>query len=105
MPSGITAPAEVIAWNLRAYGEPEVADAVAVATEDMLFRVWTEAFKVMTTTPEPRLVDYYLARAAVRIVTGQDRPLRRHKRRFTEPEPKVQISPDTYARWWDRQNG
>jgi hypothetical protein len=100
MPNGITAPREVIAWNLRAYGETDVAARVLSASDQVLFRIWAEAFTVSTDESVRSFVDHYLARGAVRVITGTDRPLKRKKRLLAEPEPRAEISAETYSRWW-----
>ena len=99
MPNAITAPRETLAWNLAAYGEAELAEAMLKASEEMLFQTWVEAFNVMAADPKRRKIDNYLARGAVRALTGSDRPLRRKSRRFTSKEPIAHISPETHASW------
>jgi hypothetical protein len=99
MPNYITAPRETIAWNLEAYGETELASQLLNAPDDVLFRTWVEAFNVMASDPKRRMIDNYLARGAVKALTGSDRPLRRQTRRFVTPEPTAEISPQTHAAW------
>ena len=99
MPNAITAPRETIAWNLHAYGEADLAREFLDAPDDMLFRAWVEAFNVMASDPKRRMIDNYLARGAVKALTGTERPLKRQSRRFVTPEPKAEISPNTHAAW------
>lgn len=99
MPNAITAPREAIAWNLVAYGEADLAKELLEASEDLLFRTWIEAFNVMVTDPKRRMIDNYLARGAVKALTGSDRPLKRQSRRFLTPEPTAKISSETHAAW------
>jgi hypothetical protein len=99
----ITAPRECIVWNLEAYGEDEVAKALSKAPDEVLFQTWLDASAVMIKDTERRMIDHYLARGAVKTITGHDRPLARKVRRFTRPEPRSRISSDQEAawqRWW-----
>ncbi len=91
-------------WNLEAYGEHDVATALSEAPEPVLFQAWIAASQVMLGDPERRMIDHYLARGAVKAITGIDRPLARKVRRFTRPEPKAIISADQHAawqKWWN----
>ncbi|WP_396595157.1 hypothetical protein [Brevundimonas sp. R86498] len=94
-------------WNLEAYGEHDVAVALSEAPEQVLFLAWIEASQAMLGDPERRMIDHYLARGAVKAITGSDRPLARKVRRFVHPEPKAAISADQLAawnRWWTEKS-
>ncbi len=105
MRNAITAPRETIAWNLEAYGENELAEVLLNSSDEVLFQVWTDAFSIMASDTKRRMIDHYLARGAVKTLSGTDRPLKRKTRRFSKPEPKTPISQAQFEAWmiWQDQ--
>lgn len=105
MKNAITAPRETMVWNLEAYGETDVAKALLEAPDEMLFLAWTEAWNAMIGATSRRMIDHYLARGAVKAITGADRPLKRKVRRFNRTEPRACISDAQHAAWrqWSEQ--